>query len=168
MRPRINDLNGQNGCYFDRPAERLVLEGYRRWMSGFETGSITPWELTWQLYVETLGDADGRRAMTELSHFVRTLRRCAQCPLRMFPFGAHHVCRDECLTLGLIAGLQHGDEEAAATCLEAIACPLGRDEAGEAARAFATLLSEFELTLLPIPKPAIDDVLSRSTRGTLH
>ena len=34
---------------------------------------------------------------------------CAACPLRSFPFGAHHVCRDECVALGLIAALQHDD-----------------------------------------------------------
>jgi hypothetical protein len=157
-----------DGCYFERSAEKLVLEGYRRWMAGFDTGSVAPWELTFTLYTELLGPEKGRRALFDLSHFVRTLRRCASCPLRSFPFGAHHVCRDECLTLGLIAAMQHGDAEAARTCLGAMACPALGAEIGDAAQDFAETLSKLEQTLLPIPKDAIDDVLSRATRATVH
>ena len=102
-------LDQHDGCYFERPPERLVLEGYRRWLAGYDSGSVTPWEMTQALYEELLGAAEGRRVLAELSHFVRTLRQCAACPLRSFPFGAHHVCRDECLALGLIAALQHDD-----------------------------------------------------------
>src|SRR5690349_3609980 len=47
---RISQLNGANSAgYFDRLPEKLVLEGYRRWPAGFETGSIIPWEMTWGL-----------------------------------------------------------------------------------------------------------------------
>jgi hypothetical protein len=63
-----------NGCYFERAPEKLVLEGYRRWMAGFETGSVAPWETTWALYAELLGPPNARKVMGELSHFVRTLR----------------------------------------------------------------------------------------------
>ena len=157
-----------DGCYFNRPPERLVLEGYRHWLADFDTGSVAPWEMSFTLYTDMLGPEDGRRALTELSHFVRTLRRCAACPLRSFPFGAHHVCRDECLTLGLIAALQHRDEDAAATCLGAMTCPALKGQVGEAARCFAAMLSELELRLLPIPKHAIEDVLARAARKTVH
>lgn len=156
------------GCYFARPAETLVLEGYRRWMAGFDTGSVTPWELTFSLYCDLLGSAQGRRALSDLSHFIRTLRRCASCPLRAFPFGAHHICRDECLTLGLIAAMQHGDPETETLCLKAIACPAMSIETAQAARIFADTLSELEQTLLPIPLSAIEDVLARRQRITLH
>ena len=108
-------LDPHDGCYFERPPERLVLEGYRRWLAGYDSGSVTPWEMTQALYEELLGAAEGRRVLAELSHFVRTLRQCAACPLRSFPFGAHHVCRDECVALGLIAALQHDDQGAVAT-----------------------------------------------------
>ena len=108
-RPLPPRLDPHDGCYFERPPERLVLEGYRRWLAGYDSGSVTPWEMTQALYEELLGAAEGRHVLAELSHFVRTLRQCAACPLRSFPFGAHHVCRDECVALGLIAALQHDD-----------------------------------------------------------
>jgi len=170
MRSGTFEHGADDGCYFERPPERLVLEGYRRWLAGFESGSVMPWEMTNTLYEELLGAAEGRRVVAELSHFVRTLRRCAACPLKSFPFNAHHVCRDECLALGLIAALQHDDQGAAATCLSAMACPAMKVSVAEAAAAFADALAGARHYLLPIPQGAIKDVLSRSQvgRGTVH
>jgi len=168
MSLRITDHDGHQGCYFERTPEKLVLEGYRHWLAGFETGSVAPWELTLTLYSELLGPAAGRRAMSELSHFVRTLRQCAPCPLRSFPFGAHHVCRDECLALGLIAALQHGQEQTALLCLDAMACRPLQQAVGAAAGDFAQTLSGLDQHLLPIPQGAIEDVLSRATARTIH
>lgn len=169
MRPDLFD-GEQDGCYFERPPEKLVLEGYRRWLAGFESGSVLPWEMTQTLYDELLGPAEGRRVIAELSHFVRTLRRCAACPLRSFPFNAHHVCRDECLALGLIAALQHDDRDAAGICLSAMACPALSANVAEAAACFADALAAARHYLLPIPQSAIEDVLTRSrpARGTVH
>ena len=82
MRPPSAALDPHDGCYFERPPERLVLEGYRRWLAGYDSGSVTPWEMTQALYEELLGAAEGRRVLAELSHFVRTLRQCAACPLQ--------------------------------------------------------------------------------------
>jgi hypothetical protein len=170
MRSDFIDNKEQDGCYFDRAPERLVLEGYRRWLAGFESGSVTPWEMTQTLYEELLGAAEGRRVVAELAHFVRTLRRCAACPLKSFPFNAHHVCRDECLALGLIAALQHDDQEAARTCLSAMACPALSASVAEAAASYADALAASRHYLLPIPQGAIEDVLTRSrqSRDTMH
>lgn len=161
-------FSGHVDCYFERPPERLVLEGYRRWMAGFETGSVAPWETAWVVYAEVLGPAEARRALGELSYFIRTLRQCAACPLRSFPFGARHICRDECLTLGLVAALQNGDSSAAQKCIDAITCPAFSPNVGEAADGFARALSECEQHLLPIPLAAIEDVLARARRATVH
>lgn len=170
MLPGFPRHDADDGCYFDRPPERLVLEGYRRWLAGFESGSVTPWEMTQTLYEDLLGAAEGRRVVAELAHFVRTLRRCAACPLKSFPFNAHHVCRDECLALGLIAALQHDDRDAARTCLSAMACPALSASVAEAAVSYADALAASRHYLLPIPQSAIEDVLTRARagRGTVH
>ena len=157
-----------DGCYFERAPEKLVLEGYRRWIAGFDTGSVAPWELTFTLYTDLLGPTDGRRVLSELSHFVRTLRQCALCPLRSFPFGAHHICHDECMALGLIAGIQHDDDEAARLCLGAITCSARQELVGEAASSFADSLSQLDHRLLPIPTAVLHNILSRVRRGTVH
>ena len=159
---------GHDALYFERQPEKLVLEGYRRWMAGFDTGSVAPWELTFSLYTGLLGSEHGRRALAELSHFVRTLRSCAACPLRSFPFGAHHVCRDECLTMGLVAALQHDDRDAARACLGAMTCPALGGDLAKAALGFAETLADLDQVLLPIPRQAIEDILNRATRATIH
>ncbi|MGH6862003.1 MAG: hypothetical protein ACRECY_17270 [Phyllobacterium sp.] len=163
-----SETHGAPGCYFDRAPEKLVLEGYRRWTAGFETGSVVAWEMAFGLYGEILGPRNGNRALAELSFFVRTLRHCALCPLKTFPFGSHHVCREECMTLGLIAGLQNCDMVAARTCLNAMAFPSRQEEVENAAIAFAETLVELDQVLLPIPKSAIDDIIARPARARYH
>ncbi len=157
---------GSNQCYFDRTPERLVLEGYRHWAAGFETGSIQPWELAWNIYAVELGPDDGRLAVAALSDFVRTLRKCATCPLRTFPFHSHHLCTEECLTMGLIAGIQHGDD-GAELCLQHLSCPSRCHTVEGVAHIFAKTLAGLDQTLLPIPRHVIEDVISRQTTSTI-
>ncbi|MGU3399315.1 hypothetical protein ACLBWS_06160 [Brucellaceae bacterium D45D] len=169
MNMRVSHLNGANSVgYYERMPEKLVLEGYRRWTAGFETGSIIPWEMTWGLYSELLGPMEAKRAVGELSQFIRVLRHCASCPLRAFPFDSQHVCREECLTLGLISGLHNQDALLLDTCLEAIVCPRCCDDVAAAARNFADTLADFGQTLLPIPIHAIDTALNRTQLATFH
>lgn len=168
MNMRISQLTGSNSSYFDRVPEKLVLEGYRRWTAGFDTGSIVPWEMTWGLYSDLLGFNEAKRAVSELSNFIRVLRHCGSCPLRAFPFDSHHVCREECLTLGLISGMQNYDALIIDTCLEALACKSRCDIVADAARSFANVLAESGQTLLPIPAHAIDSALNPVRYQTVH
>lgn len=167
MTNQFSKALGSNSNYLERPPERLVVEGYRQWTAGFDTGSIHPWELTWQMYCEELGTKDGNIAVAELSNFVRTLKRCATCPLRSFPFNSSHLCVEECLTLGLISDLQH-DIDAKSLCLDLLTCPIKRDEVEGAAAGFASALKCFGHILLPVPTPVIEDVLHRSSKPTMH
>ncbi|KYB44754.1 hypothetical protein AB664_19945 [Brucella anthropi] len=166
---RITELNGANSVgYYDRLPEKLVLEAIAAGQPVFETGSIIPWEMTWGLYSELLGPSEAKRAVGELSQFIRVLRHCASCQLRAFPFDSQHVCREECLTLGLISGLQNQDGLLLQTCLEAIACKRRCDDVADAARSFADTLADFGQTLLPIPIHAIDSALNINRRATFH
>ncbi|MEL6948427.1 MAG: hypothetical protein AAFO73_12500, partial [Pseudomonadota bacterium] len=67
-----------NTPYTKRGPERLVLEGYRHLTAALETQSLAPWELGYALYQSELGPADAKRAFSELSDFVRTLKTCAR------------------------------------------------------------------------------------------
>lgn len=169
MNMRISQLTGANSAaYFERLPEKLVLEGYRRWTAGFETGSIIPWEMAWGLYNEVLGWSAAKQAIGELSHFVRVLRQCALCSLRSFPFDSRHLCREECLILGLISALQNDDVRLLEICIETIACKRRCDDVTEAAGGFSEILAEFGQTLLPIPIHAIDSALNQTNRSTFH
>lgn len=154
--------------YFDRQPERLVIEGYRHWMAGYETGSIEPWAIAWRYYMHELGDADGRRAVSDLSAFVLTLRGCAGCPLRIFPSGARRLCREECLAVGLVAACQHGDADLRGCCIAGLSGCARSSEIGEAAGRYAATLMELGQALLPVAPGTLGDLATRPPAVRFH
>jgi len=87
--------------------ERLVVSGYRCWLTGYATGDIACWEVAWNLYARTLGPEHAGPAVTALATWVRTLRRHTARPLDRLPFGCSRLCPDETTGLRLIAACQH-------------------------------------------------------------
>lgn len=154
--------------YLERTPEKLVLEGYRHWIAGYDNNSVIPWELAWSLYERILGADRAKSAIAELANFIRVVGRCATCPLKSFPNGAHHLCREECLTLAMIAGAQHADEAVIRKCLNAMTCPTRCDAVAMAAGSFALTLRAMDQNLLPIPVNVIDDILCRGNSKTVH
>ena len=41
--------------YLDRKGERLVVQGFRHWLSGYEFGDVACWEQAWSLFTDELG-----------------------------------------------------------------------------------------------------------------
>ncbi|WP_370321534.1 hypothetical protein [Oricola sp.] len=162
MYERFNCRNGNASAYLARPAERLVLEGYRHWTCGFATGDGMSWRSATELYQDILGGHGSATAVQALSDFVSTLGRCATCPLKTFASGSSHICRDEVLVMGLIAGIQNDDEEATALCLSELSCETRCDEVALAAGAFALVLRGLDKHLIPIPASVLRDILARS------
>ena len=163
----LTTATGSNSDYCNRPPERLVLEGYRHWSAGYQTGSIKPWELAWEIYARALGSQDGRTAFAALSSFMRVLKKCASCPLRAFPFHSQHLCVEECLVVGLVAGIQHSDD-VADLCLQHMTCATRCAEVEGAAHIFAKSLSALDQRLLPIPRHVIEDILARQIPQKYH
>lgn len=154
--------------YFERPPEKLVLEGYRCWTRGFALRSAEPWIEAERLYCSLLGPQNGSHAVAALSEFVGTLGRCAVCPLRMFRSGSHAICRDETLVMGLIAGIQNGYGAAVELCLHKLCCPRLCDAAAMGAGTFALTLKAMDAVMMPIPLRVIANVMDLSmgqTRG---
>jgi hypothetical protein len=146
--------------YFLRRAERLLLGGYRYWTAGFRTGSITPWEMSWSLYAEALGQPNADRLTTDMQAFVHSLRLCGSCPLKAFPFNARYLCLEECLTIGLIASLQ-GDKEVAEFCLQRLGCPANCEPVRVTAQRLADTLADLDARLLPVSQSVIDEIIRR-------
>lgn len=159
---------GNREYYLQRTPECLVVEGYRRWVAGYETGSIEPWEIAWSYYSRELGAVEGRRALADLSCFVRELRTCATCPLRMYPCGAKRLCRDECLAAALIAACQHGDVKSRATCLKSLAGCGAYEQVEDTARRFAATLDRLGQVLMPIPASVVDEIANTEIRVQYH
>lgn len=159
--------------FFSRPAEQLVLEGYRYWSKGYALGSIGPWEAARAMFLDKLGVDNGRRALSSLSNFISILGACATCPLKTYPYGARHLCRDEVLILGLISGIQYDDPESTSLCLKYLSCPSQCDNVATAAGEFALVLKTMNKILLPIPRQVIENVVSgekfsHPLKSTLH
>lgn len=175
MDDRLDCSNGNTARYLARPPERLVLEGYRHWTLGYVTGSPSPWQGARTLYRELLSKDDVQPAITALADFVATLGLCASCPLKMFACGSRHLCRDESLVMGLIAGIQNRDDAATELCLTALTCPPRYQDVAMAAGTFAFVLNAVNKVLMPIPASVVRDILARSDQmqgrhgnATLH
>lgn len=159
---------GAKAGYLDRLPERLVVEGFRRWMAGYDTGDIQCWELAWNLYAKALGPKQARSAMGELSYWVRVIRANSARPMCLFPYGCSKLCRDECMAVSMVAGVQHRDQCA----LEAAAVQLiGNeriDETVDAARSFGEMLDSIGQHLIAVPRPVIEDIALRPPRQRFH
>lgn len=166
--------NSMPQAYLDRPAEMLVLEGYRNWTDGILRQSKDPWWKARMLYSSELGATDGPQTFQALSDFIETLGLCANSPLKTQPTGSEGLCRDEVLILGLIAGIQHGDESAIRVCVDTLSCASSHNRVMLMAGTFASLLKLSNLTLFPIPASVLMKIIKDTAddpntgKPTLH
>lgn len=159
---------GNRACYLDRLPERLVVDGYRYWMAGYETGSIAPWELAWTLFAKELGATDGRAALSALTCWVRTCRTYSSEPRQTFPFQCQRLCKDECLAVSLIAALQHDDRPCAKFCLDRMVTADGVKDTERSAHCLADSLHGLGQTLIPVPQTIVEDIATRPARDHFH
>jgi hypothetical protein len=136
-------MNMPGRHYLERKPERLVVTGFRAWMAGYETGDVDCWEVAWNLFATELGVQDGRRAIAELSHWVRTVHRVSCRRICCFPSGCRYVCRDECMAMSLIAACQHEDQlTARAAAFHLVGAAEFVDQTVDAAREFSVALTQ--------------------------
>lgn len=168
------DLGAGTERLLDRPAERLVVVGFRCWMAGYEYGSIECWEVAWNEYAGDLGAARARRAFGDLQYWIRATRDASQRTIACFPHCCRCVCRDECMALSVIAALQMGDARLARTAAHHLTGARQTHEIDamlEAGAAFAAALIEADRRLLPITRAVVDAIaahdadLSRTARA---
>ena len=95
-----------------RPAERLVISGYRNMMAAYELGDGDCWEEIWRSFTHELGSRAARRTVGEVQYWARTLRASSERPLAFYPNRSLHLCEDECMALSLVAAAQSGDSDA--------------------------------------------------------
>ena len=145
--------------YLDRKGERLVVQGFRHWLSGYEFGDVACWEQAWSLFTDELGAVNAGALVTHLHFWVKAIRERAAEPVHCLTCQCRYLCRDECLCVGMIAALQHGDEESAALCASALVGGKA-DEVIAAARQFASLLIDNGARLLEVPPHVIVSIVS--------
>ncbi|WP_040878877.1 hypothetical protein [Kaistia granuli] len=154
--------------YLERPPEKLVVEGLRRWMQGCERGSVACWERAASLYAEELGVAEGSRVLGALAHWVATLRTWMDRPAGLSPSECPRLCRDECFAVTMIAACQNHDDDSLSHALGRLVPPEGRGDVVRATRAFADALAETGQILIPVPGAVIREIGSRPCRRQFH
>ena len=133
----------------DLKPERLVGIGFRGWLAGYEYQDIAAWEEVWNTYAMALGAKPAKRAVSELSSWVRKVRECSCRRIETFPPGCAGFCRDECIAISVIAACQHDNCPALRACAFALLDSPNVDPMLNEATAFAHLLLEENLRLSP-------------------
>lgn len=159
---------GSAAPLFDRLPERLVLEGFRRWITGYASGDLRHWEEAWNLHAASLGPRDARLVVDRLARFVRTVRDWSVCPIACFPGGCRHLCRQECFALTMVAAAQNHDLDCLAAAMRHLLDPDGHEEAMLPALAYAEAMKEHDLLLMPVPKTVIEEIAGRPPHHRLH
>lgn len=156
-------------CYFEQPAEKLVLQGYRYWTYGWTNYSEPHLAAGWALHNKLIeNESHAREVLDALSLFVKVLDKCASCPLKALPANSHTLSRDEGLVLGLISSIQNGNDHLAETCLAHLTCPSRCAEVAGVAERYAATLRFLNHKLQPISARAIDDLLVQSNSISIH
>ena len=145
--------------YLDRKGERLVVQGFRHWLSLYEFGDTACWEQAWSLFTYELGAVNAGVLVSHLHYWVKAIREKAAEPVRCLTCQCRYLCREECLCVGMIAALQHGDEASAALCAGTLVGGKA-DEVITTARQFASLLIENGACLLEVPPHVIISIIS--------
>lgn len=162
-------MSQEPSTYLKRDAEHLVLEGYRFWSSGIICGDLAHWDAAASLFQDEMGISEGPLALEALKEFAKTLGLCAHCPLKTSPVGCKFLCRDEVMILGLLAGLQHGEDTTVALCLDALAPQYRHLKILNAAETLATVLRTFGKALLPVPGGTIKSIITENlSSSSIH
>ncbi|MEJ8474869.1 hypothetical protein [Roseibium algae] len=131
----------------EKRAERLVVEGVRRYMGGYSTGDIRCWEMAWELYASELGTEQARQPVSELSCYARALNKHATRHFCLFPYDCTKLCQDECLVTALVSAAQSEDSETVEVISSALVSPGGHKDTIFAATEFAAALKSCDLIL---------------------
>jgi hypothetical protein len=129
--------------------ERLVGIGFRGWLAGYEYQDISAWELVWNTYATALGPKPAKRAVSELSSWVRQVHQSSCRRIETYPSGCAGFCRDECIAISVIAACQHDNCPALRACAFALLDSPNVDPMLDEATEFARLLLEENQQLSP-------------------
>lgn len=155
----------RNAPVLARQAERILVEGCRAGIAGFETRCLDCWEVGWTFCAGEIGPRDARRLIGDIFGFVREVRSAAGRRIEMMPRGCQMLSRDECLLLAAVAAAQNG----APSLSEAAAGHFAGDSRGTVVAAAGDLAEAMQAVrqlLLPIPDHVVEDIATRPK--TIH
>ena len=154
--------------YLDRRPERLVVEAFRRWTLGGESGSIGNFERTADFFVDEVGPIEGRCLFVEFVRWLDTVGAFMERPALSSPFECPMLCQDECMAVAMIAAAQSGDRDGVDAATRRLVAPEGIEPAAAAAEGFAGALADYGHHLLPVPAAVVRDIAERPERRAFH
>lgn len=165
MTRSLRDEGGEcpAAAYLRQQPENLVVNGYRNCVAGLAHQDPRFWDAAMFAHAEALGTIDGQYALDVMASLIGRLGVCATCPLKFYKPGTCHLCRDECLLLGMVAGAQNGDEAAMVHSAKLLTCSDACFEVVDRASAYAAVLLGHGHRLTPIPLGAIADIDFRAS-----
>jgi hypothetical protein len=129
--------------------ERLVGLGFRHWLQGYRTGDISSWEKVWCTYSSALGANTAKKAVGQLSCWVRAINTHTHRTLQTSPANCAGFCRDECVAIAMIAACQHQACPAMRACAFALLGCSMIDEVVNGAESFAETMRGADQVLSP-------------------
>ena len=148
--------------------EYLVVNGLRLWAHGCMAEDRGAWKEAARLYATHLSQPFASLAVAQLAAWVRSIRDWRPMELEIFAPRCRHVCRDECLALGMVAAWQHGDGLALSLTAAHLGGPAGQLEVAEAAQGLAVLLNASGFVLRPMPVHILRELADRPSARSYH
>ncbi|MCS4243330.1 hypothetical protein M2418_002861 [Rhizobium sp. BIGb0125] len=140
-----------NEDYLNRRAEQLVIEGYRFLAGLADSRAKLTSPSVLRLYHDNLGEPAGAEAAVALERLVAALKTFRASPIAAYPPGSRFISPDEVLVLGIIAGIQHWDEQIFRACLKQLCAESDRIRVAASAETFAMALHNAGMILAPLP-----------------
>ncbi len=149
---------------FDHRPERVVINGCRCAMAGYDLGDPSCWDQFWSDLVSECGVETACDISGTLQNYVRALRSHCQRPLNFFPRACRWACVDECLALSLISACQNSDVSVRDYCLQALHVDAVHSAADltKAAEILSRRMSMSSLQLMPIPLDVVTMAIDRN------
>ncbi|MEL6747663.1 MAG: hypothetical protein AAFO79_07615 [Pseudomonadota bacterium] len=155
------------GRRFERVPERLVVEGYRHCNDRLQFGHVDTNDPSSQVFEAAVGRTGQRHLLDAMATYIDALDVCDDCPLLGLTRGRVELCLNEWLTVALIAGVQHSDDQTLRLCLQHLTCAQRREQLACAAGAFGFAMKAYQQVLLPLPAPVVERALSAELPRTV-
>lgn len=145
--------------YLDRKPEKLLLEGFRQWSGGYETGCVGCWEAAQDAFAAELGVRAAAEPLFLLARLVRHLRNAGSRQMQTYPASCRHVCRDECCLMAMVSEAHGPGREGFTLAATALTGQAPDDDLYELAAELRAALAQSGLSLLPVPASVIESIL---------
>jgi hypothetical protein len=157
------------GVHVGHPAETLLIEQFRTWMTGHATCKMAYWDLAWDNLSKMMTPALAKQLFADFHCLTRLLHKGAHREVEWLPAQCRNICQDESLILVLVQASQcqegFGEILAASELLGTHKVEMLITHS----RSIASVFSTMRLYLRPIDRvTCLGGALSHSARQPLH